>query len=131
MTSGELITIGVAGIFALFSALSGFFTWRNGTAQVSDSVINTYKAKVEQLEERVTSGEKQHKESIEEIGRLKGILEEKDKRISVLESVDLKKNPEFTQFMKDTTETLLSVKNFFVDMDKSKFVIVPAPQLNL
>jgi hypothetical protein len=119
----EIITIFAVTCGAIFTIIGQFFLFKNKTGTVTRDVIETYKTRIDQLEQRVSICESLHRDNLGEIGRLKGVSEEKDKRITILESVDLKRNPELLIFMKETTEALTSVKNFFNDLGDGTFVI--------
>lgn len=73
--------------------------WKKGGNQASADVIALYKARDEVQD-------KQHKENKDqinyltgEVGRLRGLIEEKDKRIATLEQVDISRNPVMLQFI--------------------------------
>lgn len=120
-TNTILIIVGFLGY--------SFVNWRKGGAQASSDVIALYKARDEVQD-------KQHKENKDqinfltgEVGRLKGMLEEKDRRIATLERVDISHNPIMMAFMarmetsakdheifrdsfKDTPHILSEIKTF-------------------
>lgn len=85
--------------------------WRKGGNQASSEanasllqLVAANKEQINQLQTRVETCEGLHRTNLGEIGRLKGIIEEKDKRISVLESVDIGKNPALMKFIENSAQ---------------------------
>lgn len=62
-------------------------------------VADANKLQIEQLQKRVEVCEGLHRENLGEIGRLKGVNEEKDKRISILENVRATLDPETAKIL--------------------------------
>lgn len=106
-----LLTVGMLVTLVAF--------WKKGGNQASSDVIAMYKARDEiQDKER-----KEMRDSISaltgEVGRLKGLIEEKDKRIAILEGVDINKNPVMAKFIKrmeNAAEESEAFMNAFKDM---------------
>lgn len=95
--------------------------WKKGGNQASSDanvalkqVADAQKMEIEQLKERVTVCEGLHRENLSEVGRLKGVSEEKDKRIAILESVDITRNPSFLDFMQKLTKTSTDTEVFMM-----------------
>lgn len=95
-----------------------FFMWRTGANKASGEVINTYKERVVQLSQQVAN-------LTSELGRLNGILQEKDERMKVLEAIATNRNPELEAFMKymikvggDAGQYMLWAKNTNTDIQK-------------
>lgn len=88
-------------VLIFIGMIAGMYVyWRKGGNQASSEIISMYKARDEiQDKER-----KEMRDSISnltgEVGRLKGLIEEKDKRIAILESVDIQRNPVMAKFIK-------------------------------
>lgn len=86
--------------------IAGIFVyWRKGGNQATSEVLSMYKSR-DELQD------KQRKEMMEqvhtltaEVGRLNGILSEKEARIKILESVDVGRNPAIMQFMEKLNKT--------------------------
>ncbi len=98
-----LLTIGVAIYLIIY--------WRKGGNQASTdantslkSVADARKMEIDDLKERVSTCEKLHRENLTERGRMQGIIEEKDKRIVVLESVDISRNPVIVSFIENSAK---------------------------
>lgn len=86
-----------------------FVYWRKGGNQASTdanaslkTVADARKMEIDDLKERVTTCEKLHRENLTERGRMQGIIEEKDKRITILESVDISRNPLIMKFIESS-----------------------------
>lgn len=90
-----LIFVGmIAGIFVY---------WKKGGNQASSDVIAMYKARDELQDKDRKEMRDQISSMTGKIGRLEGIIEEKDKRIKILESVDIARNPAMLKFMEYIT----------------------------
>lgn len=95
-TNSVLLFVGmVAGLFIY---------WKKGGVQASNEIIAMYKARDELQDKERKEMSKQLHEMTEKIGRLSGIIEEKDKRIKILESVDITRNPAMLKFMEYLTK---------------------------
>lgn len=91
-----LLTVGlIAGIFVY---------WRKGGNQASAEVLAMYKARDELADKERIEMKEKISTMTGEIGKLKGILEEKNKRIDLLEAVVQGRNPEMVKFMQDLTK---------------------------
>lgn len=78
--------------------------WKRGGVQASGEVISMYKARDELQDKERKEMRTQISDMTGKIGRLEGIIEEKDKRIKVLESVDISRNPVMLKFMEYLTK---------------------------
>lgn len=93
----------MTAIGVLFYAIG---QWRQGRTKTdtdavknANDVITTYKSRIEQLEsDNKRYSENQHKNT-QEIGRLQGIVEGKDKDIARMNAILENRNPELTTFM--------------------------------
>lgn len=82
-----------------------FVYWRTNGNKASAEVLSIYKNR-DELQD------KQRKEMMEqvhtltaEVGRLNGVLSEKENRIKILESVDISRSPVMMQFMEKLNKT--------------------------
>lgn len=92
-------------LFGFIGFLAGaFLYWRTGGMNVSKNIIENFKTRVDQLEKDVIRLTKQHQDNVSEIGRLNGVISEKDKYISLLKEVSLDRNPEMKQFVEMMTQ---------------------------
>lgn len=93
--------------------------WKQGGNKASADVIAMYKARDEIQDKQRKELSDQVNALTGEVGRLRGLMEEKDKRIQILESVDINRNPVMAKFIKrmetaaEESETFMSA---FKDM---------------
>lgn len=110
-------------------AASLFVYWRKGGNQASNEanaallqVNQANKLQIEALQKDVAGLQERERSHIGEIGRLKGVIEEKEKQIAILQSVDLSKNPQLMKFIENSAareeQTLQALKNIAEFMNK-------------
>lgn len=87
------------GIFVFFGAML-LTRWKSGANGVATDIITTYKARVEQLESNEKMGIQRMHEHTQEIGKLQGILSEKDKEVERLRAILENRNPELVTTLK-------------------------------
>lgn len=95
-----------------------FFQFRRGSSQVSAEVINTYKLRVEQLSEDNKTLSKNQHENTSKIGRLEGILEEKNKELTRVQDILKDRNPETQKFMQYLTDVAQQSQKYMERDDK-------------
>lgn len=95
-----------ANTLLLFAGMiAGIFVyWKKGGNQASVDVISMYKARDEVQDKDRKEMRDQISTMTGKIGRLEGIIEEKDKRIKILENVDITRNPVMLKFMEYITK---------------------------
>lgn len=107
------------------------FMWRSsGAMQVSKDIINTYKTRVDQLEENEKISRERVHEHTKEIAKLQGVLEEKDKYINQMREILQNRNPELTEVLKEIRKFMESINGHMAEHTKflSDKTITPAPQ---
>jgi hypothetical protein len=82
-----------------------FIYWKKGGVQATNEVVAMYKARDELQDKERKEMRAQITDMTGKIGRLEGIIEEKDKRIKILENVDIGKNPLLLRFMEKLMKT--------------------------
>lgn len=118
MNSELLSVIAFAGMVVMTVAFFVMY-WKKGGREAekdlnttTQEVIATYKEQVNQLKEQVNQyREDMHKLTIE-IGRLTGVIEEKDKNNRELKDLLLGRNPEMDNFFKTAAPSLKKVEEF-------------------
>ena len=89
-----------------------FVYWKKGGNQATTEVLAIYKSRDELQDKQRTEMMDQIHTLTGEVGRLNGILSEKEARIKILESVDVGRNPVLMQFMEKLTKTALDSEIF-------------------
>ncbi len=104
-------------IAIILVALAGVIVyWKKGGNKADGDLISRYEARDKLNSTDMTEMKRQIHDQQKDIGRLNGILEEKDKQIAILQSVDLTKNNALAEFMKYTTGVSQKADGF---MEKS------------
>lgn len=92
--------------------------WKRSGNQVITEVLKAYEIQVKQLKERVETCEGLHRENLNERGKMQGVIQEKDKRIAVLEAIATNKNPEMNDFMMYITRVAKSSETYMKESEK-------------
>lgn len=111
-------------IFAITLVIGGVVVyWRKGGNQATADanaallqVTQANKMQIEQAQRDIAGLQERERANVQEIGRLNGVISEKDKQISILQSVDISKNPAFLKFMTYTMQVAERSEEF---MNKS------------
>jgi len=85
------------GVVAFLGMALGY--WRAGGFKIQKNIIENFKMRVEQLEKDVIRLTAADLQKAGEIGRLNGVIGEKDKYINMLKEVSLDRNPEMKRFV--------------------------------
>lgn len=95
-----LTSMDANAVLMTFGMVIGLFIyWRQGGNKASSEVLAIYKNRDElQDKQRKEMSDRIH-ELTQEVGRLNGVLSEKEARIKILESVDVSRSPVLMQFM--------------------------------
>lgn len=87
----------VFGVIAFLGAM--FAYWRTGGFNMQRTIIESFRTRVDQLEKDVVRLTALDNEKTKEIGKLQGIISEKDGYINLLKEVSLDRNPEMKEFV--------------------------------
>ncbi len=124
MDSSHILSIvSFAGMVVMTIAF--FWTqWKTGSQgankelnTTTQEVISTYKTQVEQYKEQIGQYRTDMHNLTLEIGKLRGIIEEKDKKNKELESLLLAQNPDVKNFYREAPLVLKDIKDFMIKMD--------------
>jgi len=88
----------------LVLAIGVFVYWRKGGNSAASEVIEMYKNRDTLQDKQLTDIKHQLERQTGEIGRLNGVIEEKDKRLQILEDIAKNRNPEMAEFMRYITK---------------------------
>lgn len=100
----------VLSISGIILAASGIYVfWKKGGNQASSDanvallqLHQANKIQIEQAQKDILGLQDRERKHLGEIGRLNGVLEEKDKQIAVLQTVDITKNPMMLKFIENS-----------------------------
>lgn len=93
--------------------LTGIFVyWKKGGNQASAEVLAMYKARDELNDKEREDMKNRIHVLTGDVGKLRGIIEEKNKRIDLLESIVQGRNPEMLKFMQDLTKSARESEDF-------------------
>jgi len=100
-------------LLLMFGIASGIFLyWKRGGNQANTDILSMYRARDELQDKERKEMKDQIINMTTEIGRLTGLIEEKDKRIAILESVDISKNPVIDKIAKAASESEEFIRAF-------------------
>lgn len=109
-----------------------FTYWRKGGNAAAESanvsllqLAEANKAEIASLTKRIETCEGLHRTNLSERGKLEGQISEKDKRIAILESVSLDKNPQTMEFMKSISSLMQEILTFMQEINSH---LVEKPQ---
>ena len=91
-----------------------FLQWKNGANKAGSETVALYKARDEVQDKESKRKDEQIDKLTHEVGKLSGILEEKERRIKTLEQVDISRNPVMLAFMQKLTKTAEESETFMV-----------------
>lgn len=97
-------------------ALTLLFLWqrnKQGVDTLNKDIINTYKTRIDQLNTDHQGNAKNIKELTQELYKMQGAINEKDKEINRLREIVENRNPELLQVLQE-------IKSYLVDIKKKK-----------
>lgn len=107
------IPMDLNSLLLMFGIASGIFLyWKRGGNQANTDILSMYRARDELQDKERKEMKDQIINMTTEIGRLTGLIEEKDKRIAILESVDISKNPVIDKIAKAASESEEFIRAF-------------------
>lgn len=99
-------------------AIGVFVYWRKGGNSAASEVIEMYKNRDTLQDKQLTEIKNQLERQTGEIGRLNGVIEEKDKRLQILEDIAKNRNPEMTKFMEYITKVASESESRMMKQDE-------------
>lgn len=111
MEASQTFAYVVTGISVVGAVATAIYSFRRDASGIASDVISTYKERVGQLEDRVTTCEGLHRTNLEEMGRMKGM-------VTTMESILKDRNPETVKFMDYMTKVALQAEAYMASYTK-------------
>lgn len=113
----QMLLPSITAISVLANVGGLFYFSRKGGSKAADDVIHIFEKRDQEQKVEIARLQENYANIKEQIGRLQGTIEEKDKKLQEYILIFQGKDPDQKLFMKSTAETLARVATFMEKME--------------